>query len=303
MVFAPSGPARREVTFDSGTTPKRAIAASADGTRFVLVYDDGRIELRDTASGEMVTEFKRNVSSLAFDDSQSFPPQLMIALDRGGTRVAYQGADRRIEVVDDNGHRSEPITLSPSPERRNLQAIDLSDDGRELVVSTQAGEAIWYDLEGVDAASIAPAGTGFDAQFVSKGRVAVVGKDGAQVIDLRSRQTKRYAVGGDSRRIAVDSTGRLLATVDGAGALQLWNADPVVALGESIEIRNISSVVPIRFTADGHYLLIGGTAEATWVDVWTADWPEVACSLVTDPLSSADIARYLGSSEKAESCP
>ena len=79
--------------------------------------------------------------------------EIMVALDRHGTRVAFQSADQRIEVVDDDGTIGDPIGLAPT--RHNLQALDLSDDGSELVVSTSAGEAIWYDVDGLPAAIIA----------------------------------------------------------------------------------------------------------------------------------------------------
>ena len=301
VAYAPSGRAPDEVPFDSGNSPKRAIAASADGARFVVAYDDGRVELRDAASGDLVIAFVQHVHSRAFDVSQSVPGDLMIALDRSGTRLAYQGADQRIEVIDDDGTTVDRISLSL--QRRTLQAIDLSDDGSELIISTQAGEAIWYDLEGIDAATIAPAGSGFDAQFVSKGRVAVVGTGGAQIIDLQSRRTtNRFHFATDARRLAIDSTGRLLATVDRSGAVQLWDADLVVTIGEALQIRNISTPVPIRFSSDGHYLLVSGLDEVTWINVWTADWPRVGCSLVTDGLSPADLARYLGATDTAGSC-
>jgi hypothetical protein len=302
MFYDPSGPKAHEVPFVSGDSAKRAIAASADGARFVVVYENGRVELRDAVSGDMVLEFDRHVTSLAFERTFSLRSEVLIALDRGGTRVAYQGADQRIEVVNDDGTRLPPINLSFR--RRNLQSIDISDDGSQLVISTNSGEAIWYDLAGIDAASIAPEDTGYDAQFVADGRVAVVGKNGAQIIDPRSRHTtNQFDFGTDAKRLAVDSTGRLLATVDEAGAVQLWSADLVTRIGDALQIRNVSSSVPIRFSTDGHYLLVSGQYEATWVDVWTADWLGVACSLVTDRLSSADLARYLGPNEKAAPCP
>jgi WD40 repeat protein len=304
MVYHPSGPAPRELSFESGRSRKWAIVASDDGTRFVVVYyDDGRVELRDTSSGATVVNlFQHKLPSPALTKEFGRDGEIVIALDRRGTRVAYQGDDQRIEVVDDDGTRLPPISLSF--ERRNLQSIDLSDDGSELVISTQTGEAIWYDLEGIDAASIAPEGTGFDAQFVSEDRIAVVGTGGGQIIDPRSRRTTdRFNFGADFTRLAVDDTGRLLATVDNAGAVQLWNADPVSRVGEAIQIQDVFVPVPIRFSSDGHYLLVSGPEEATWVDVWTADWREVACSLVTERLSPADVALYLGSSEDVDPCP
>jgi WD40 repeat protein len=302
VAYSPSGVTPHEVPINSGETPKRSIAASADGARFVVAYASGRLELRDAVSGNLVIKFVRYVPSLAYDESLLPPRELKIALDRSGTRVAFQGADDRIQVVDDDGTIVDDISLSE--QRRSLQAIDLSDDGRALVISTQAGEAIWYDLEGIDAATIAPQGAGFDAHFLPDDRIAVVGAGGAQIIDPRSRQTtRRFNFGTDFTRLAVDSTGRLLATVDGSGAVQIWDAHLVARIGDALHIRNVSSSVPIQFSADGHYLLVSGLNETTWVDVWTADWPKVGCGLVTDRLSSADLGRYLGSSGEAEPCP
>jgi WD40 repeat protein len=302
VAYSPSGGAAHEVPFNSGDTPKRSIVASADGTRIVVAYVDGRLELRDALSGNLIIAIVRNVHSLEYDESLLPRGELMIALDRSGARVAFVGSDERIQVVDDDGTLVDDISLSS--QRQNVQAIDLSDDGSGLVISTQAGEAIWYDLEGIDASTIAPKGTGFDAHFLSDYRVAVVGAGGAQIIDPRSRRTTtRFNFGTDLRRFAVDSTGRLLATVDGSGAVQIWDAHVGARIGDALHIRNVSSSVPIQFSADGHYLLVSGLNETTWVDVWTADWLRVGCSLVTDRLSSVDLGRYLGSSGEAESCP
>ena len=311
IAYDPAGEAVREVSFDSGDSPIRAIAASGDGTRFVVAYDDGRLELRDAVSGDLVIAFAPGVRTRAFDESFSVRRDLMIAVDRGGTRVAYQAGDDWIYVVADDGTTVESINLSVL--RSNLQALDLSDDGTELVLSTQAGDAIWYEVLGIRAARIAdPVSlyfpecvvcySGYDAQFVSDHRVAVVGPDGVRIIDPRSLQTtRRYDLRTDARRLALDNTGELLATVDGSGAVQLWDADLVAPIGEPLQIRNVSSSVPIRFSADGHHLLVSGLEEVTWVNVWTANWRQVGCSLITDALSPVDLAR-LGFIESVEPC-
>jgi DNA-binding SARP family transcriptional activator/WD40 repeat protein len=295
----PSGGSPREIHAGSNEASILGVAASGDSARFAVAYDDGNLELRDTASGGLVVSFDQRVAVLDVRDGQRY---IMIALNRRGTRVAFQGADLRLEVVNDDGTGVDPISLSPH--RQSLQALDLSDDGSELVVSTISGEAIWYDLDGIDAGIIAESGTGFDAQFVSDHRVAVVGNGDARIIEPRSGHvTERFAVGQASNRLAVDGTGRLLATVDERGSVQLWDADQIVRIGEALSIRNVSSAVPIRFSDDGHYLVVGGPAETTWVDVWTEHWPLVACGLVTEGTSSAERAPSLGALETTGSCP
>ena len=297
-VYDPSVGALRQVGFTSGKQVIRGIAGSANGKRFVVLYSDGHLELRDEASGNLVVALARRVSNTG---------DVMIALDRGGTRVAFQTDDEQIVVVDDHGTTVHTISLSS--QQRNLlaldhlQALDLSADGRELVVSTNVGEAIWYNIDGPDTTTLAPPGDGFDAQFVSGDRVAFVGKSAAHVLDPRSRQTmSNLPVGADSTRLAVDGTGRLWATADATGSIQLWDAVNAVRIGASLHVRNASSAVPIHFSVDGHYLLVSGPQETTWIDVSTAVWPRIACSLVIDRLSSVERAQYLGSSGTPETC-
>ena len=89
---------------------------------------------------------------------------------------------------------------------RLLQTLDLSDEGDQLVVSTDGGMAIWYDLEGIDAWQIAEPGTGFDAQFVEGDRVAVVGSDGARIMDPRTRRSGSVGSQWTRRLYALRST-------------------------------------------------------------------------------------------------
>jgi WD40 repeat protein len=162
---------------------------------------------------------------------------------------------------------------------------------------------IWYSLDGFEAASIAAVAAGFDAHFVAGGRVAVVGGSEAQIIDPRSPQsTQRFAFGVGVTRLAVDNTSRLLATIDESGSIQLWDTDTVVPIGNPLRPRNGSSSGPIRFSADGRYLLVSGSHETTWIKVSTADWQPIACGLVTEPLSSFERARYVGPLKMSDSC-
>jgi WD40 repeat protein len=285
--------------FATGNTPISGISVSPDGTRFVVVYEDGRLELRDAASGDLVIAFSRPVHTAAYNRSFELSRGPVVTLDRRGTRVAYEDSSNQIDVVDDKGTTVDAIVLSSR--RRDLQSLDLNDDGSELVVSTNFGEAIWYDESGIAAWQIAPEGKGYDAQFVSDERVATVGGGEVQIIDPRARQTtKQFTVGLDVTRLAVDSTGRLWATAQATGSIQIWDAGSATSIGGALLIRNLVSAPPIRFSADGHYLLVSGPEETTWINVRTADWPGIACRL-TGPLSPAE--RALGSLGKSESCP
>jgi WD40 repeat protein len=292
-VYEPSGEAHA-VPLDAREERIRGVAASEDGSRFVVVFNDGSLELHDTASGNLVSAWggeRRAVTR----------PEVKIAIDRDGHRVAYETIYHRIEIVDDNGATHESITLTST--RHELQQLELNDDGSELVISTINGEATWYDIDGVDAARIAPEGTGFDAHFTSDDRVAVIGAGAMQIIDPQLRQaTKHVDLGVDARRLAVDATGRLLATVDDDGLIQLWSAERAVSIGDPLRIWSLSGSVPIRFSADGHYLVASGPDSTTWINVWTRDWPVVACSLVSEALSSGERARYLGSIETSTTC-
>jgi WD40 repeat protein len=299
-VYDPSDGIKDDLRFATSDTPIAGIVASADGTRFVVVYGDGRLELRDTASGDFLFDFERRVHSAADNPSFTVPRRTVITLDRRGTHVAYQDAKKQIEVVDDKGTTIDTINLSL--QRSELQALGLNDDGSELVVSTTSGDALWYDERGIDAEPLVLQGTGFDAQFVSHHRIATIGGGGAQIIDPRSGQTtKLLDVAKDVTRLAVDGTGRLLATADSTGSIQLWDAATATQIGGVLHIRNLQSAEPMRFSADGHYLLVSGPDETTWINVRTADWPGIACDLVTEQLSPTE--RALGSLGKSGPCP
>ena len=289
--FDPPNLEGHEVPFDSGATRPRGIIASADGTRFAAVYDDGHIELRESLSGALVIVFQETVAASG---------ENMIAVDGNGARIAFQAADGLVEVIDDDGTMVDEIHLQTN--RRHLQALDLSDDGTELVISTAAGEAIWYDEAGIASQSIAAPGTGFGAGFVGR-RVVVVGGGEAQLIDPWSHlPTRHFALGVNAKRIALDGTGRLLATADETGAIRLWDAASGAPIGNPLQVADASVDVSISFSADGHYMLLSGPAETTWIDVWTADWPRLACSLAEQELSPAERARYLGTPPASGPC-
>lgn len=284
----------RAVPFEAPRTI-RGVAATTDGSRIVVVYDDGSMELRAT-SGQLVATWGRGLPDSG--RRASIQPDVEVAFDRGGHRIAYQNVNHDIELVDDHGHTLDAVALSP--ERKTVQRLDLSDDGSELVVSTTAGEAIWYDLDGLDAALIATATTGYDAHFVAGGRVVVTGDGAGRVIDPHTRRTTQtFDLGIDATRIAIDGTGHLLATVDRDGFIQLWNADPLVRIGDPFRSRSLSTARPIGFSGDDHYLVVSGEHETTWLDVWMPDWQRIACGLVPAPLSPTDRARYLGTETDA----
>ena len=113
------------------------------------------------------------------------------------------------------------------------------------------------------------------------------GRVGARIIDPRSPETtKSLALGIDLTRLAVDGTGRLLATADTNRIDSTLGCTPRRADRRApARSETCRQPVPIRFSADGHYLLVSGAEQTTWVNVSTADWPHIACSLVTDPLS------------------
>ncbi len=307
-VYDPTSTAPRQVSVASQLT-KIGVAASGDGKRFVVVYANGAVELHDTATGELLTLFDHRVEVFGLDLGDNSAQgtlvrrDIMIAVDGSGTRVAFQSTDHRIYVVDDSGTIVD--TISSTSERQDVQALDLSDDGKELVVSTKAGEALWYQVGGSALAkAIALPGSGYDGHFVADDRISVVGSGGARIIDPRSSQpTKDLAVGADATRFAVDPTRRFLATEDATGSIQLWDAQLMSRVGEAIRVRGVNTAAPIRFTADGHYLLVSGPAETSWVDVSTADWRSIACGLVTEQLSPTDRARYLGSAGAPLPCP
>ena len=279
------------VSSDASRPTVLGVAASADGRRAVVVRDDGRVDLVDVASGAVVEAF----DIPARDDTDP----VMIAVNHDGSRVAYPTADAQIVIV--GGDRAVE-RIGVGLWRRDLQALDINRDGSELVFSTTAGEAIWYDLEGIPAKPIAGRGEGYDAQFLADGRVAVVGDAGIQVVDPRSSDAPRsIAVGVGARRVAIDPTGGLLATRQGSGEVRLWDAASHFAIGEPVRVS--ADTGPIAFSSDGRFLVVAGREEVAWFDVRVSEWPRFACSLVGDAaLSRDEVSKLLASEDVTEGC-
>ena len=156
------------------------------------------------------------------------------------------------------------------------------------------GVAIWYDLTGIEAGLLTNSGAGFDGQFVDDERVAFVGAAGAQVVDPRQGRVIRvFPVDKTAVRLGVDPKGRLLATTDDSGTIQLWDADRVGRIGGALPNPDVDAPTPIRFSADGRYLVAFGRASTTWFAAWIDDWPVVGCSLAEDEVTQEEVSSLL----------
>ena len=70
-----------EVRLASDERVVRTGVVSGDGTRVALVVEGGRVELRDAVSGRLV---------IAFTATVSLGDEVAMALDRDGSRIAFQ---------------------------------------------------------------------------------------------------------------------------------------------------------------------------------------------------------------------
>jgi hypothetical protein len=280
-----------EVRSDAPGSAVLGVAASADGRRAALVRGDGSVDLVDVASGAVVE---------AFDIPARVDTDVMIAVDHDGSRVAYLTPEAQIVIV--GGARGvERIGLAPW-RWDAIQALDLNREGTELVLSTAAGEAIWYDLEEIPAKAIAH-DEGYDAQFLADGRVAIVGDAGIRVLDPRSSdEPPPIPVGVGARRVAIDPTGGLFATRAQSGEIRLWDSKSQFAIGEPVRV--FADAGPIAFSSDGRFLIVTGREETAWFDVRVSEWPRFACSLVGDTALSLDqVSTLLVSDDVTEACP
>jgi hypothetical protein len=158
----------------------------------------------------------------------------------------------------------------------------------------------------VRAGVIADRGTGFDAQFVEGGKVAFIGTDGVVIRDPRSLRSTKIGVGVGGRRLAVQPDGPLVATVDGSGAIQLWNLELGLAIGQPLRMPDGKPPLRMRFTADGDYLVVRGSDRTTWFMTSTSEWRRLACRLASNGLvsegSSSGSDLLLGPNENLEAC-
>jgi hypothetical protein len=130
---------------------------------------------------------------------------------------------REVVVISDEGATVDEISLHPD---RDIDRLDLSPSGNNLIYSTSGGELVWYSLESADAEVLLERRMGFGAHFLTNHEVIAVGSEGVQIVDLNSNDAvTTLGFGRGAVDVAYDEERGLAATMSGSGAIRLWDID------------------------------------------------------------------------------
>jgi DNA-binding SARP family transcriptional activator/WD40 repeat protein len=184
-----------------------------------------------------------------------------------------------------------------------VQDVSISPDGSELVFSTADGELLWYELDGVQARMLLPAGRGFDGHFLDDDTVVAVGMGGVQLLDPGSQaDAETVAIGPNAVRVAIGSSRDLAATVDLNGDVQLWDLESLQPLGAPVALVRTGDTGPISFVGDDSRLEHTGNVGTSILRVDPTDWRHIACSVLSSPVADGSDGQILGSWGLDDAC-
>ena len=192
----------------------------------------------------------------------------------------------RIVVIDDTGAIIDEIDINPP--RTHVTGLDLNRSGTDLVYSTITGELIWYLLDSPEHDVLLDEDLGYDGHFTSDGRVAAVGSDGAQLIDLDEPATPHaLGFGRGAADIAYELDWPIAATLDDDGSshvsLQLWDKASGAQIGTALSLP-AEQARWIWLDGAGR-LIVGGDTQSAALTIDPDAWRLQACHLaaVLDP--------------------
>ncbi|MEO6652975.1 MAG: WD40 repeat domain-containing protein, partial [Ilumatobacteraceae bacterium] len=268
---------------------KGAAVAVDDATVGALGVGQGAVDVVGGRSGDYVVVYPDRL------DWHRPEGELVMSVEAGGSMldrplavngrmIAYlepqpeNEESNRIVVLTDDGTTIDEIEIKEI--RGDVTRLDLSLTGDDLVYSTSTGQLIWYSLDSLDADDLFSTGSR-DGQFTTDGRVAAVGVDGLQLIDVDGEEpvVDDVGVGRDAVSVAFDADRGIAATSDGSGDITLWDVDSGQQIGPSFSPLGGERPRWIGFAGGGH-LVVGGRIRSAVVSIDEVEWLNQACALV-----------------------
>ncbi|WP_157269662.1 nSTAND1 domain-containing NTPase [Azohydromonas aeria] len=244
---------------DAGT-PLRALAVSRDGTRIATAGDDGRIQLRDGATGRPVGEpLSGHVAAV---QALAFSPD--------GRRLASASDDQTLRLWD--GATGRPLGGALQGHEGHVLAMAFSADGRRLASGGEDGSLRLWDAEdgrGLDTLLQQQPGRPVQAvAFSPDGRWLAAGDVAGQLWRWHAaagaadaaRPAPPVLHPGGIHALAFSPDAAQLASAGQGGDIRLWDAATAAPLGAPLPGHG-DEVHALAFSPDGARLAAGGAGE------------------------------------------
>jgi WD40 repeat protein/predicted Ser/Thr protein kinase len=232
----------------AGHQPKEAwcIACAPDGKTFATSGDDGNVKLWNTADGKLISTFHRIntlVSCIAFSpDSRT---------------IAAGDYDHQVVLWNVKTGKSE---LLPLMHKDDLRTLAFSPDGKWLASGGHDGAKL-YDLRSKRLFALPkPVNIARSMLFTQDSKTLLYCSQGTQLgfWDPASGKPQRKPLQGENQinAFALSSDGKLLATGDNTGVVQVWDFENG-SLKTAIP-ANEYSILAVAFSPNGKTLATAG---------------------------------------------
>jgi DNA-binding beta-propeller fold protein YncE len=280
------------------------VVPSPDGRTLFVLRPGGIAELRTRASAELLGTFVHpaRVNAVWSSDSSA----VALAYNDGEVRVWPVSRAARepmaVKPVGDPDPGLQQLTFSPDGRRLLViresagmgTVFDARSGARRTVVRLEPGFAMRGAAYRPDGRAIAVA-TENEADASGAGAILVLDAVSGAVLDQLpvEHQLNGITYYDDGRRLA---TVRLAAfsneTAPGSSALELWDADRLVPIGDPAPYP-AGAFVPFSSPDGTRVLMPTDTGDAVLWEVDPAAWARLACGLADRPLTRSEWRQYL----------
>jgi WD40 repeat protein len=286
-----------DLAFSPGGT---LLAASGGAGSTVVVWN--------LATRNIVHQFTPPQGRSTHGDGLEFSPDGRTLANGDGPNGAllWNLATGRRELLPLGDDSRWALSLAYSPDGTRLATVD----------AVSPGQGILWDVSQRPARRVATfaaqsaLGWATSVAFSPDGKLLAAGSDGT--ITLRDARTGRAVrtldiPNGYNGAIAFspDSTKLALLARDGA---EIWNIATGIEIGTGLPGASPQAQTPggpgnLRYTPDGHLVLVGPNGLATIWNVNPAAWDTAACRIADRQLSQAEWARFVTTQPYTRVCP